>query len=143
MAQIQGEIIIDRPVETVFDFVANQCNEPLYNVEMVSAEKMSEGPVGSGTRFRAVMRSGRRVFPVDIEFTTFERSTRLGSHSVANGMTMDGELAFEAVGESTRMTWEWDVHPAGAMRLLSPIVTMIGKRQEDRIWSALKLHLES
>lgn len=143
MAQIHGEIIIDRPVETVFDFVADQCNEPLYNVEMLSAEKVSEGQVGSGTRFRATMRSGRREFPVDIEFTTVERPTRLGSHSVANGMNIDGELVFEPVGESTRMTWEWDVRPAGAMRLLSPIVTLIGRRQEERIWSALKSHLES
>jgi len=143
MARIQGEIIIDRPVETVFDFVANQCNEPLYNAEMLSAEKVSEGQVGTGTRFRAVMRSGRREFPLDIEFTTFDRPTRLGSHSTANGMNMDGELAFEPVGESTRMTWEWDVRPTGAMRLLSPIITMIGRRQEGRIWSALKLHLES
>lgn len=143
MAQIQGEIIIDRPVETVFDFVANQCNEPLYNAEMVSSAKMSDGPIGSGTTFRAVMRSGRREFPVDIEFTRFERPTRLGSHSVTNGMHMDGELAFEPVGEATRMRWVWDVRPTGAMRLLSPLIAGIGRRQEARIWSALKLHLES
>jgi len=143
MARIQGVIIIDRPVETVFDFVANQCNEPLYNVEMLSSVKTSEGPVGSGTRFRAVMRSGRREFPVDIEFTTFERPARMGSHSVANGMDIDGELTFETLGQATRMKWTWDLLPTGAMRLLSPIIAGIGRRQEARIWSALKLHLES
>ena len=143
MAQIEGEIMIHRPVETVFDFVANQCNEPLYNVEMVSAEKVSDGPIGSGTRFCAVMQSGKRRFPVDIEFTTFERPTRLGSHSVANGMQMDGVLVFEPVGQRTHMTWEWDVHATGAMRLISPVITWIGRRQEARIWGALKHHLES
>ncbi len=39
MAQIEGEIVIERPIEEVFDFVADECNEPLYNVEMVSAER--------------------------------------------------------------------------------------------------------
>jgi len=143
MAQIEGEITIDRPVEAVFDFVANQCNEPLYNVEMLSASKVTEGPVGSGSRFHAVMRSGRRELPVDIEFTTFDRPRRLGSHSTAGGTSMDGELVFTPQGESTLMTWVWNVRPTGAMRILSPLVTWIGRRQEHRIWSALKRHLES
>ncbi len=89
------------------------------------------------------MRSGKRQFPVDIEFTTFDRPMRLGSHSVANGMLIDGELVFEPVGQATHMTWAWDVHPTGAMRLISPVITWMGRRQEQRIWSALKRHLES
>jgi len=143
MAQIEGQITIDRPVETVFDFIANQCNEPLYNVEMLSASKVTEGPVGCGSRFHAVMRSGRREFPVDIEFTAFDRPKRLGSHSTAAGMNMDGELAFTPMGESTLMSWAWNVRPTGAMRIVSPLVAWIGRRQELRIWSALKRHLES
>ena len=31
MAKIEGEILIGRPVEAVFDFVADQRNEPQYN----------------------------------------------------------------------------------------------------------------
>lgn len=143
MAHIEGEIIIDCPIDVVFDFVADECNEPLYNVEMMSAEKVSEGPVGSGTRFRAVMRSGGREFPVDIEFTTFDRPKRLGSHSLAAGMVMDGELVFAALGESTRMKWAWDVQPTGTLRIFSPLVRWIGRRQEARIWNSLKQHLEA
>lgn len=143
MALIHGEIVIDRPVEAVFDFVADECNEPLYNVEMLSAEKVSDGPLGVGARFHAVMRSGRREFPLEIEFTTFERPRRLASHSTGSGMNVDGELVFEPVGQSTRMTWDWDVRTTGAMRLLSPVVGLIGRRQEERIWSSLKRHLES
>lgn len=143
MAQIAGETVIDRPIETVFDFVANQCNEPLYNSEMVSADKVNDEPIGVGSRFRAVMRSGRREFPVDIEFTAFERPTRLGSHSIAGGMVMDGELVFSPNGESTRMSWAWDVRPAGAMKLLAPLVTWMGRKQEERIWTELKRYLES
>lgn len=31
MAHVEGEIIINRPVEEVFDFVADERNEPHYN----------------------------------------------------------------------------------------------------------------
>ena len=49
MTRIQGEIVIDRPVEVVFDYVADQSNEPQYNPRMVRAEKVTPGPVGKGT----------------------------------------------------------------------------------------------
>jgi len=50
VSHIEGEIIIHRPVEEVFDFVADEHNEPRYNRKMPRAEKISDGPVGPGTR---------------------------------------------------------------------------------------------
>ncbi len=55
MAHIEGEILIGRSVEDVFDFVADERNEPRYNPRMLRAEKISPGPIGAGTRFRAEM----------------------------------------------------------------------------------------
>lgn len=49
MARIEGEIVIGRPVDVVFDYVADQSNEPQYNPRMVRAEKITAGPVGKGT----------------------------------------------------------------------------------------------
>jgi hypothetical protein len=142
VARINGEIIIDRPLEDVFDFVSDECNEPRYNPQMLSVEKLSPGPIGSGTQFRAQMKSGSRTLPLLLEFTTFERPIRLGSHSSLSGVTIDGELTFEAVGDSTLMRWVWDITPSGALKLLTPLVVWMGRRQETRIWSELKRCLE-
>jgi len=49
MTFIEGEIIIARPAAQVFDFAADQRNEPRYNPRMVRAEKLTGGPVGKGT----------------------------------------------------------------------------------------------
>jgi hypothetical protein len=57
MARIEGEILIDRPVDVVFDYVADQSNEPQYNPQMVRAEKITAGPVREGTRFRSAVAS--------------------------------------------------------------------------------------
>ena len=56
MAGIEGEILIGQPVDVVFDYVADQSNEPQYNPRMVRAEKITPGPVGKGTRFRWLRR---------------------------------------------------------------------------------------
>jgi len=37
MAKIEGEIYIDRPPEDVFDVVADERNEPLYNPKMTAS----------------------------------------------------------------------------------------------------------
>jgi hypothetical protein len=49
--KVTGSIEIDRPVAEVFDFVADQRNEPLYNPDMVSSQKLTDGPIDVGTRF--------------------------------------------------------------------------------------------
>ena len=139
LAQIHGEITIDRPVEEVFDFVSDECNEPRYNPQMLSVEKLSPGPIGSGTQFRVQMKSGA---PMLLEFTTFERPVRLGSHTSVSGVTIDGELTFEGRGDSTLMYWDWNITPSGALKILTPFIVWMGRRQETRIWSDLKRCLE-
>ena len=57
MVHIEGEIVIERPPEAVFDFVADERNEPRYNPRMLRVEQISAGPIGLGTRFRAEVAS--------------------------------------------------------------------------------------
>ena len=142
-AHIEGEIMIGRTPGEVFDFVSDQCNEPIYNPQMLSAKKLTDGAPGAGSRFEAVMRQGRRTFPITITFTAFERPTRLGSFAEMEGMSTEGVLTFEQVGDSTLMRWSWQINTKGVLRLLSPLVTWMGRRQEQRIWTSLKRHLET
>lgn len=143
MAQIEGEITIDRAVGEVFDFVADERNEPRFNPKMTSVEKLSDGEIGLGTQFRAEVVSGGKPLPMVIEFTSFERPNRLGSRTTMSGMLILGELTFESVGDATRMRWAWDMQPVGAMRLLKPLVVRMGRRQERDIWTSLKRCLEA
>lgn len=143
MPVIRGQILIERRVEDVFDFVSDECNEQRYNPQMTFVEQVSDGPIGLGSRFRAVVRSGGRPVAMEIEYTAFDRPSRLGSRATMSGMVTDGELTFERVGESTIMRWVWDVQPEGALRMLAPLVGWMGDRQERRVWSGLKRCMEA
>ena len=147
MARIAGEIVIERPAAEVFDFVADERNEPSYNHQMLTVKQLTEGPVGSGTRFRAQMGRGRpgshrRTLPMLVEFTTFERPRRLGSNATFAGVTTSGELTFAPRGDATLLSWTWDVTICGALRLLAPLVLWMGRREERRVWEGLKRRLE-
>lgn len=143
MARVQGEIIIARPVDEVFDFAADERNEPGYNPRMVHAEQVSSGPVGAGTRFQTELRTMGRTMPMTIEFTRFERPRVLASKTTSSMMETEGALTFESLAAGTRMRWSWDVRPRGALKLLTPLVRLLGRRQERAIWSELKRVLEA
>jgi uncharacterized protein YndB with AHSA1/START domain len=142
VVRIEGEIVIERPVDEVFDFVADERNEPRYNERMVRVEKISPGPIGGGTQFRAEM-TGRRPVEMTIEFTAYERPRRLASTTHLPAMEIRGDLTFEPVPEGTRMRWAWNVQARGLMRMLRPLIVRMGRRQEQEIWVSLKRLLEA
>lgn len=82
MSRVRGSLDIARPVEVVFDVVADQRNEPSYNPAMTAAAKVTDGPIGVGARFEATVVSRGTPRPVTIEYTSFERPHRIDSHSV-------------------------------------------------------------
>lgn len=141
---VKGQMVIERPLAEVFDFVADERNEPKYNPEMTVAEKVTDGPVGVGTRFHSVMAGRGGPAEMTIEFTEFERPRRIVETThVSHVMDIVGELRFEPVAGGTKMTWQWDLRPRGLYRLLGPIVRRTGERQELAIWTELKHVLES
>ena len=142
MAHIEGEIVVDRPVDVVFDFVADERNEPRFNPRLTSVEQISAGPIGLGTRFRATTTSMGRSAEMVIEFTAFERPQRLSSSTHMSAMEMSGTLTFEAIPAGTLMRWSWEVEPRGILKLLTPLVGFMGRRQEQIIWTSLKRYLE-
>ena len=143
MARIDGEILIGQPVDVVFDFVADERNEPQYNSRMVRADKVTDGPVGKGTVFRSAARSMGRTADMRSELTGYDRPARLASTTTMSQADINGTLTFRPVPAGTRMRWSWEVRPKGAFRLLAPLISWLGSRQERAIWSAMKRYLET
>jgi hypothetical protein len=143
MARIEGDIVISRPVDVVFDYVADQTNEPQYNPGMVRAEKVTAEPIGRGTRFRSVVRSAGRTAEMLIEFTEYDRPRLLASTTTMAQADIEYVLTFEPLAAGTRMSWSGQVRPKGALRLLGPLVTWLGRRQEQRIWQGMKRRIEA
>ena len=143
MARINGEIVIGQPVDVVFDYVADQSNEPQYNPQMVRAEKITTGPVGIGTRFRSAVASRGRAVEMLIEITGYDRPHRLASATTMQQADISYTLTFEPADTGTRMRWSGQVRPKGGVRLLGPLIAWLGRHQEQRIWTSLKQHLEA
>ncbi|HEX8973146.1 SRPBCC family protein [Oryzihumus sp.] len=143
MAWVEGETVIRRPVEEVFDYVADERHEPAYNPRMARSAKVTDGPVGVGTRFEAHMATRPRPMRMVSELTAFERPHRLELRTTSAFAEVSGRMTFDAVDGGTRMRWSWQLHPHGALRLAGPALGWVGRRQEAAIWAGLKELLES
>jgi len=141
--RIDGEIVINRPVDEVFDFVADERNEPRYNPRLLRVVQISPGAIGLGTRFRAEIKTMGRALPMTIEFTGFERPRQLASRTRLSTMEIRGALTFDPVSRGTRMRWSWVIEPHGGLKLMTPMLARIGRRQEQAIWANLKRHLDA
>jgi hypothetical protein len=141
-AAIEGEIEVAQPPETVFDTVADERNEPRYNPRLREVEKITPGPIGKGTQFRARTAAQRRNFEMIIEFTEFDRPHRLDSLTRLGSMEIGYAVTFEPTPGGTRMCWSGDLRPRGPLALFKPVLNWMGRRQEEAIWGSLKSYLE-
>ena len=107
------------------------------------AEKVTDGPIGDGTRFRSETKSAGRTAVMVVETTEYERPRRLASLTDAPSMTIGSTLDFDRVPEGTRIRWSSELEPRGTLRILRPILGPIGRRQVKPIYARLKRVLES
>jgi len=142
MVKIRGETVIARPVEDVFDFVADERTE-IQPVHMVRAEKVTPGPVAKGTRRLATIESRGRPLDMAMEVTDYTRPRRLASTTSMSTAEIRGVVTFEPDPAGTRMRWSWDLKPKGFLKFLAPVIGRLGRRQEEEVWAGLKRYLEN
>jgi uncharacterized protein YndB with AHSA1/START domain len=131
--------VIDRPPAGVFAAIVDLESFPRWNPTTKGARKLSEGETGEGTRFElSIAGFGTTVQ----ELRDFERDRRvtLVPHirAISGGHTFI--LTPDAGG--TRVDHELEMIPRGAMRLLGPVVAMVGRRNLAKTAVALKTWVE-
>ena len=52
MTSIERSIVIDRPIDEVWEFVHDTTKDALWQTTLVESEKLTDGPMGLGTRVR-------------------------------------------------------------------------------------------
>jgi hypothetical protein len=77
-----------------------------------------------------------------IQFTEYDRPRWIAERVQMKAMDLTGGLTFEPFDGGTRMRWSWDLEPHGVLRFFGPLVALMGRRQEQRIWTGLKHLLE-
>jgi len=139
MIEATGHTTIARPIEEVFDYVADARNEPNWLPGAERVEKTTPGPVGLGTTFEGVYaRAGR----VSLEIVEFDRPRRLTFRARSRIVRFDDAVSLTEQDGGTHLNARMDAQPVGVMRLFAPLIAGTMKKQFAANWDTLRDALE-
>ena len=144
MIKIESSTVINRPVDEVFEFLANSENSPQWQSGTQEVRKTSEGPIGVGTTYTSVNRILGRQIESTIEYTAYEPNKRVAIKATSGPIPFQSETTFEAAAEGrTKVTNSGEGNPGGFFKLAEPIVGRMFQRQVNTDAANLKDLLEA
>jgi uncharacterized protein YndB with AHSA1/START domain len=143
MIDVTVSTTIGRPVDEVFNFVADMTNEPRWHTDIVDATQVTEGDVALGTRYRVRFRSSMGPPEGIVEVAEFDPLRRFASRSDLGNMAPTVSHDFEPVDGGTHVTRRVRIEMSGAMRLTAPLMRMMVRRRNLRFIDNLKRELEA
>lgn len=143
MIKIAESIVVNRPIEEVFAYIADAENMQEWAAEVVDAKKTSEGPMGVGTTLTvAVKLLGRRVENSHV-VTIYEPNIKFAFKTTSGPIPSVATESVEAVNGGTKFTIVAEAEPGGFFKLAEPIVERMLQRQWETNVVNLKDLLEA
>ncbi|MEV4261444.1 SRPBCC family protein [Kribbella sp. NPDC049584] len=134
-------IPIERPLATVFAYLANLENLPRWNYALSETRQLTPGPPGVGTRYLQT-----RTIPVhseeSLEITELVPDQKLTVSGTLSSLPAVLTYTLEAVEGGVILTNTVDLQPSGPLKLLAPIAVGRIKSAVAANLAALKQLLE-
>jgi hypothetical protein len=139
MAVIHSATTIRCTPEQAFDYLVDIRSELEWNPRVETVSKLTDGPVGRGTRFKVKWKSAPQ--PVDVTVVEFDRPRGWVTH---NGGPMEVTLTIrlDATPDGTILRSAFDARPHGWFRLVFPFFLMQMRREERANMTHLRNALE-
>ncbi len=107
-------VVIERPSEEVFAFVANRENDALWAPVVTETHKTSEGPLVIGTTYEQSGRFLGRNLEMLFEVTEYEPNRKVGLRLITSGPLRATSLCgVKAVSGGTRVTLTGEAQAGG------------------------------
>src|SRR5438067_11927275 len=123
MAHAEISITINQPVNSVFDFVLDGTNNPLWRSTVVDIQRVPGKPADVGAKYKQGLKGpgGRRI---DGDYEIVEcRPNELIAFQVLSGPARPtGTYRFETEGSATRVTFTLHFEPKGLARLMDGMI---------------------
>jgi uncharacterized protein YndB with AHSA1/START domain len=134
------EIVIRRPPEEVFDYCSDLRSELRWNPKAKYVEKLSDGPVGVGTRYRA---QWSNTGPTAVEVVQFDRPRSWETYATARGMGVRFRGTVTDAAPGARYTADLELQPKRLAWLVAPLALLAMRRQDQMHMQHIREALES
>ena len=127
---------VNRSAEDAFSVIGTGVfeNHPRWEREVVEIRRITDGPVGVGSRAIMVRRDFGRTSETEYELTEFEQDRRIAAHHPDS--SMDFRISFDITpvdADSCTIRIEVAAQPLRWTRILEPVMRFAMPRQGKRI----------
>jgi len=132
MSAIRESIDVDCPADDVYAYVIDPSHLPEWQLSAVSAERLDEGPLHTGSKVRVTRRVGRREIPMTMEYTEYDPPHSWSVRGIDGPIrgNFHGEVEPIDEGRRARVTMELDFEGHGIGKVLLPLVVRSQVRKE-------------
>lgn len=132
---------VQRPQDEAFAYTADFSNIQDWDPGVVASRKVTEGPVGLGTRFELDVKFGTGTTPMTYEITEFEPSERMVLVGRGEKLIAVDEIRFARHDNLTVIDYTADLtflnYFRHFTRILGPSVKKVGAKALDGLAGAL------
>ncbi len=121
MPSASNEIVIERPREDVFAFLADPQNDPQWRSGVLDIKHVSGSGVGARYAQGVKGPRGRRI-PADIKITGFTHGETIAFETLTGPVRPRGRYTLSAADHGTRVRFELEADLKALKRLMAPIV---------------------
>jgi len=143
--QFEGTVTVDRPIEAVFDFLADGENDPKFSRRVQEIRKTTDGPVGVGTVYASTVKDAGMTTKREFKLTEFERPTRIRWTEISKNSITATEGGYDLApdGEGTRVRIYNVLEGHGIGKLIAPLALRAARKGADDMARAIKAAVEA
>ena len=142
MIRIEHSIVIDRPLDDVFAYLAAPWNMPEWQEAVVDASPIGDAPIGADTRVRVRRRFMGQIVTLVLETTEFKQNERFSFASESGPIALRGTVAVEPHERGTSVVFTVSGEADGLFSLMGPFIEQVVRKETVDNASRLKEILE-
>jgi uncharacterized protein YndB with AHSA1/START domain len=143
--RFEATVMIDRPIEEVFAFLANGENDPKFSPRVLEIAKTTEGPPGVGTVYASTVKDAGVKTKREFKLTEFEPPTQIRWTEISKNAVMAPEGGYDLAPANggTKVTIFNVLEGHGLGKLLEGFALRGARKGADDFGQAIKAAVEA
>jgi carbon monoxide dehydrogenase subunit G len=143
--RFEGTTVVARPIEEVFAFLANGENDVKFSPRVQEIRKVTDGPIGVGTRFASTVKDAGMTTKREFELTELVAPTKIRwAERSKNAVTAPaGGYDLAPDGEGTRVTIFNELEGHGFGKLVVGLALRSARKGADEFAASIKRAIEA
>jgi carbon monoxide dehydrogenase subunit G len=143
--RFEATVVVERPIEEVFAFLADGENDPKFSPRVLEIAKTTEGPPGVGTVYASTVKDAGMKTKREFRLTEFDPPTRIRWTEVSKNLITAAEGGYDLApaGDGTRVTIFNVLEGHGLGTLIAPLALRSARRGAAAFGQSIKAAIES